>query len=270
MNTECEKVSLRLAGGLLIVLSVCTFGLGIADIVVTWITCDEDGNCKPLTNSLLLAWIGVGVWASIPIFLTGVVTLWVSTHISTDRGWLTLLSFLSFFLFAPGIIVISILEIYYTYPDGLPEAPALDEPRFGIPLALAVGGAIIFLIAFIILVYGFCYVCQRETQEDIVPLERPPTIDTVNTAIHVNHYPQHQQQQPAHSQKMWSAYRWVNDDIVGGQERIARPIKPQAVNYYSAGAPPTRSGNVGAAGLYAGVSSGGEYFQVPRGTQASW
>ena len=67
---SCEKIMLRLIGGLIMIVSPITCGLGIADVILTYNKCRDDDPCHTLTMALVMTWIATGIWASIPVNTT--------------------------------------------------------------------------------------------------------------------------------------------------------------------------------------------------------
>lgn len=228
------------AGFLVCLLSAATLGLGIADVVVNNIQCSQANMCMPLTTGLVLTWVSVGIWASIPIFVTGLSFLHFSKQPADKEaqktGWLSVLAFMSALFFTPAIIAISIVEVYFKFNQtGAPnsQTPAMIQAIFGLPIAIAVHGFILHLITLHVFL-GICCCSkpkkQVETRCPVLPPPKPSCSEDGNADVD--------------RMNIWSAYRWMN--VGPSCDRGCAP-KPAVSTYYSAagGAPPSRCFHVG-------------------------
>ena len=160
----------KIYGAVLAMLAAATLSLGIANVVLTM-----EAYCNPWTTSAPLycsavdepyvwTWVGSGIWGSVPIFFAGLFAMCLSSNPGKwTRVW-ALLIFLSAIVFAPGICVLSSIEVwrgseskwnFYKLSDGLqvgsimPDDPPF-EAKFALPLVTAILAAIMFFMTAIV------------------------------------------------------------------------------------------------------------------------
>lgn len=233
-----RKCSFRCLGFLICLLAASTLGLGIADVVINVTQCQA--NPCEMTNGLILTWVAVGIWASIPVFITGLSLI----HHSRKQpeaplkrnSWLALLLFMSAIFFTAAILGISIAEVILKFPAGAPtmQSPPATQAMFALPIAIAVHGFILHLLTLHLFV-GICC-CKKHTKEATYVQGQGLPANACS----------HQQEGAVDKMNIWSAYRWMNggpqcDRGCGGA--AAKPAA--AASYYSGGAPPTRCFHVG-------------------------
>jgi hypothetical protein len=168
----------RCFGALLALLAATTFALGIADVVLTMQNyCNPTGanGCSTSAEPYIWVWVASGIWASVPIFLAGLFAMCIGRNPVAWTRIFALLCFLSAFVFAPALIVLSAVEAwrgwaapttFYSFSNGglAPGtiAPATNpyQAKFGIPVAIAVLGGIMFLMTgFVTLCLCCCMQC---------------------------------------------------------------------------------------------------------------
>lgn len=271
---------LKILGINMSLVSPLAIGLGIADIVLTYqLLCDNPSmrECPPLDTPQALTWVAVGIWAPIPIFLNGIAAAYYAGKPCRDTGALCVLSFMSAAIFAPALAVISALEVAFKFPDGpeiprpppmmpgmtqppppspemMREAKQVVEALFGIEIALAVIGGVLFLHAVGVFFYTRCcktYLanqCEKtDSTVEIIPPQ--PTVQT-------------QDDGDINRMNMWSNNRINN----GGQQTGGQVLRSSI--YAVGNTPPQRCmiGAYGGGGAYAptGMNPYGNYGQARR------
>jgi len=151
-------------GIILSLLAAASLALGVADVVLTYQTyiadmC-KDGNTisKCDQNNLAWTWVASGIWGSLPVFIFGIMAIRLGKSNQPSRSsWFDLFAFISAFIFAPAMIVLSALEVYdgatiyyWSAFDGMD-----DLAKAIIPIVIAGLGLVEFLMAFI----AFAKVC---------------------------------------------------------------------------------------------------------------
>lgn len=237
------------------IVSPLVFALGIADVTLTnqWF-CTNLQQCTQLTNGIALTWAAVGIWASIPLFLNGLTAFWQANKPpGPHQGWLCLLSFLSTFVFAPAITVISALEASYKFPSmpvsvppgAPPGASTALQAIFGIEVTLTVVGGVLFLHALGVLYLNCC--CGSCIDEACCnPQGQYPD------QYGAHEYQHHQGNNDLNHMNMWSAYRY------GNKTGAAQPQLAFKSHVYSVGAQP------GISGYSPSCSQGAQYQQHNR------
>jgi len=240
--------------------SAVTIGLGIADVTITFFNC----NPCPLSTPIALTWVGVGIWASIPVFINGIGAIWISGHLEAHKGWFCLLSFMSTIMFTTALVVISSFEVAQKFPSGLPSSPpTMNQVQFGIEIAIAVLGFVLHLHALLLFYYVCCCKQGCKKHEPEAATSKPSLPEPVQQQAS-QQVPQQPQQPPNDQQSdidrmnIWSAYRFNN----GPSGPAGPPMPKPAGNYYISGALPART-QMGP-GSYYGVGMGGGNYQMPR------
>lgn len=120
-----------------------------------------------MTNNLVWTWVASGIWGSLPTFIFGILAIRLGKRSSPmGSSWFELFAFLSAFIFAPAMIVLSALEvwkgsgIYYWSYDTSSSLTKDDLAKAIIPIVIAGLGLIEFLMAFIA-IWNLCC-CRRE------------------------------------------------------------------------------------------------------------
>jgi len=140
-------------GVILSLLAAATLSLGIADVVVTYQNYMINKGCNTMStpaycdpNNLVWTWVGVGIWASVPVFIFGIMAIRRGSRPLTKSSWFELLAFLCGFIFTPAMVVLSAIEVYkgsniyyWTYMAPLTSD---DLAKAIIPIVIAVLGFI--------------------------------------------------------------------------------------------------------------------------------
>jgi hypothetical protein len=183
----CGPQSLRLYGAVLATLAVTTLGLGIADVAITkQAYCGAGSACPNTGEPYVWVWVATGIWASVPIVLTGLFAMCVSSNPGKWVRLFGLFSFISTFIFTPALLILSSIEvwrgwssstIFYSFTGGtlspgtLTPSPNPYQAKFAIPVAIAVLGGVMFLLtSFMTLL--LC--CCAYTLGLVVPAEPEP------------------------------------------------------------------------------------------------
>lgn len=147
-------------------LAAASLALGVADVVLTYQTymvdkkCNDNQSAAPCDkNNLVWTWVAVGIWASLPIFIFGILAIRLGKRRNPwGSPWFELLAFLSAFIFAPAMVVLSAMEVskgksiyYWTGWWG-----SDDLAKAIIPIVIAGLGAIECLLALIAIFYLCC------------------------------------------------------------------------------------------------------------------
>lgn len=214
------KITLRLNGLVVCLLSAATTGLGIADVATNWFTkyCQNgQGSCLSMTTDQALTWVAVGIWGPLQVFVTGLDAIYLSSASASDRSRLTAHSWFSAFVFTPAIAVISCVEIGFKFSSGLtPDTLATPSARawFAVPLTIAVLGLLLHLLTLHLFVYTREAKAVEETEAEIAariarqtpaPPPPPPAGPPCNL-------PQCDPGYVADADRLnvWAASRWMN------------------------------------------------------------
>jgi len=165
----------RIYGSILALLAAATLALGIADVVLTSLNyCSPPRTCSSSSEPYIWVWIASGIWGSVPIFLAGLFAMCIGRNPLSWTRIFALLVFLSAFVFAPAIVVLSAIEIwrgwssastFYTLTGSVGPGTIMSsnnsyQAKFGIPLAIAILGGIMFLMtAFVSMCLCCCMNC---------------------------------------------------------------------------------------------------------------
>jgi hypothetical protein len=164
-------------GIILSLLAAASLALGVADVVLTYQTYMVDQKCKDNVsdppcdkNNLVWTWVASGIWASLPVFILGIMAIRLGKRSHPSRSsWFELFAFLSAFVFAPAMIVLSALEVYkgskIYYWSALDNSD--DLAKAIIPIVIAGLGLVEFLMAFIAFAQ-LCWCRQQYATEQIV------------------------------------------------------------------------------------------------------
>jgi len=272
----------RTFGLILCFLSAASLALGVADVVYTYQTYMVSKGCSSNTspnycnpNVLVFTWIASGIWASLPIFIYGLMILQHSgAALSRKSTCFELFSFLCAFIFAPAMLVISAIEVWKGVGVFYWTASQLssdDTVKAALPIAIAVLGFIEFLMCSIALYYGCC--CRPHTMS---PSHEYVTTTTAST--HNMYQPQipnmYRSQVPVHTTYERPSCQPCQQ---GRQPALLPPpqssYQPYSAkqSFYSAGG--MTSGGIGGGGgcsscprpaTYGGFGGGGGCSSCPR------
>jgi len=166
----------KIYGAILAILAAATLSLGIANVVLTketycnpWTT-DSPMWCSTTAEPYIWTWVASGIWASIPIFFAGIFAMCLSSNPGKWTRVFALLIFLSAIVFAPGMCVLSSIEVwrgsesshnFYKLDNGIKEGDIMpdDNPyqaKFALPLVIAILAAIMFIMTAIITLQLCC------------------------------------------------------------------------------------------------------------------
>jgi hypothetical protein len=149
----CMNMNWHSFGVFLSLLAAATLSLGIADVVVTYQNYMINKGCNTMStatycdpNNLVFTWVGVGIWASVPVFIFGIMAIRRGSKPLTKSSWFELFAFLCGFIFTPAMVVISAIEVYrganvyyWTYTSPLTSD---DLVKAIIPIVIAALGFI--------------------------------------------------------------------------------------------------------------------------------
>lgn len=158
----------RILGYLLSILAIMTFVFEIADVIVA--TLSDTGYCNVRSGFLKIpwffAWVVPGIWASIPIFFTGILAIYVTDNYGRVFRALAIVCSVSAFFFAPAIIAVSAAE-EATFNDCFPyvfgnisaKDPMIPDPikaKLVLPIILIILG----ILEMLLLLYLTILLCQ--------------------------------------------------------------------------------------------------------------
>lgn len=163
-NTGCGYTFI---GYLLIILSIASFGVGIGSIYYTVTNCSKSSALP-----YVLTWLGVGIWASIPVFITGILAARLRKTNYTHIRMFALFSFLSTFVFTPAMMGINVAEVIMFSTDlgNINPAPSCSYTfnsgtgtfsqsiKFYLPTVDAVLGSLEFYLLLVTSFYLCCCV----------------------------------------------------------------------------------------------------------------
>lgn len=217
----------KIYGAVLALMAATTLSLGIANVVLT-----KESYCNPWTTAApmycstvdepyIWTWVASGIWGSVPIFFAGIFAMCLSSNPGRwTRVW-ALLIFLSAIVFAPGMCVLSSIEVwrgseskwnFYTLSDGLKEGSIKSdsgsfEAKFALPLVIAIMAAIMFIMTAIVTLVLCC--CMQS-----IGIYMPQEVDAFTASTQVV-------QQPVA----------VPQPVIQSRE-VYYPTRPQVKNYY--------------------------------------
>lgn len=156
----CPRCPHRLFGIVVCLLATACFALGIADVVYTYsVYCyAQTSGCSGLRFNL--TWVGVGIWASVPVFLAGLSAVWLKHTDSKNKRIYLILCSVSALLFTPALVIISTVEVwqgrdwFYGFPPSAMSGS--DVTKLSVPLTIIVLGAVLFLLISAALVWECC------------------------------------------------------------------------------------------------------------------
>ena len=186
--TVFNASAFKLYGAILALMAAATLSLGIANVVLT-----KESYCNPWTDSAPLycssseepyiwTWVASGIWASIPIFFAGLFAMCLSSNPGKWTRVFALLIFLSAIVFAPGMAVLSSIEVwrgseskwnFYKLDNGLKAGNIMpdDNPyqaKFALPLVIAIIALIMFIMTGIV---TLCLCCCMHSLGIYLPQE---------------------------------------------------------------------------------------------------
>lgn len=172
----CKPRMFKTYGAILSLLAAATLAISISNIVLTnqaycnpW-TDAEPTYCSNTNEPYVWTWVASGVWASAPIFLTGLFAMCLSKDPSRRTRLFSLLIFLSAIVFAPAMIILSSIEVwrghaskwnFYKLGNALTEGNLMveDSPfraKFALPLVVSILGGIMFVMTGVITLVQCC------------------------------------------------------------------------------------------------------------------
>lgn len=228
----------KIYGALLALMAAATLSLGIANVVLTKEAyCNPWNTMSPLWCSTaeepyIWTWVAPGIWASIPIFFAGMFSMCISSNPGRCTRVFALLIFLSALVFAPGMCVLSSIEVwrgseasyhFYKLTDGLMPGNIKpdDNPyqaKFAIPLVIAIIAAIMFLMTSVVTLFLCC--CMQS-----LGIYQPQEIDALSGAQTTQVY---QQAAPAPAPQQVIQNYFPSR----GSQEVYYPSRPQVRNYY--------------------------------------
>jgi len=146
---------------------MASLALGVTDVILTYKNYMEDKKCKDsstpdycMPGNLVFTWIAVGIWASIPVFLFGLLCIYRKNATYQQCDWFQLLAYTSALLFTPAMTVISAIEVYKGRNIYYWTATNLDQDDLAkaiIPIVIAVLGFIEHVISLTTLLCLCCF-----------------------------------------------------------------------------------------------------------------
>lgn len=182
-------------GIILSLLSAASLALGVADVVLTYQNYMVDKKCKDdqskdicMTDNLVWSWVAVGIWASIPIFIFGILSIRLGKSRHPVRSaWFEFFAFVSAFIFAPAMIALSVVQvvkghnIYYWKASS--ELNGDDDlAKAIIPIVIAGLGAVELLMSFIAITYLCCCGANYVAREVVTYPQPVPQTTFVQTS----------------------------------------------------------------------------------------
>lgn len=172
-------------GIILSLLAAASLALGVADVVLTHQTYMVDRKCADNQNqpecdknNLVWTWVAVGIWASLPIFIFVILAIRLGkSHNPVRSSWFEMFAFISAFIFAPAMIVLSAIQVYKGHDIYYWNAVDGDDDlaKAIIPIVIAGLGLVEFLMCFIAIIYVCC--CRNNYSSTEVVTYRQPAID---------------------------------------------------------------------------------------------
>jgi len=149
----CACMNWHSFGILLSLIAAASLALGVADIVVTYQNYMVGWSCSTMTsqaicdpNNLVWTWVGVGIWASIPVFIFGILAIRRGSNPSTQNNWFEFVAFICGFIFTSAMVIISAIEVYkgagIYYWMYMSPLMADDVAKASIPIVIACLGFI--------------------------------------------------------------------------------------------------------------------------------
>lgn len=190
----------RFLGYTIIILALLTFAFELADVIVAANYMLKPCNSQTVTNSFTIpwffSWVVPGIWGSIPIFISGILSMYVKTNFGKVFQALAILAALSALFFAPAIIAINAAEIatflqYCNYTSVANAGSVADEgAKFALPIILLILGGILFLLLLYLtyllcISYDECYASETV----VIKGQQPTTSVTTTTAAVVPFQP---------------------------------------------------------------------------------
>lgn len=171
----------RCLGYIIITLAVMALAFEVADVIIAAVYKTSGWPCRGQTvvNSFAIpwffSWVVPGIWASIPIFASGILAIKVKDNYGKTFRALAVLSTVSALFFAPSIIAINAAELgtFFTYCNYTSIADvgsatpyySTEKAKFALPIVLIVLGILLFLL----LLYLTYLLCR--SYDDCVPSE---------------------------------------------------------------------------------------------------
>lgn len=191
---RCGLITLQAIGSFLIVLSAAAIGLAIADIVISYSTYVQSGKQSSTITALALVWVAVGIWASIPVFILGALTLWITKHKMRSRGTFILMVFLSFLIFTPAKLIISIIEAWQGSGPlySVPPQGGAQQAKFAIPVTIAAIAFVSWLLEMLLAFYVCCcpdFQMRKKVGNVVIQQKVPTTIVSGiggKSAVHID------------------------------------------------------------------------------------
>lgn len=174
----------RCLGYLISILAILTFSFEIADVIVAAMS--DVRYCRISSGFLKIpwffAWVVPGIWASIPIFVTGILAIYVMDNYGRVFRALAIISSVSAFFFAPAILAVSAAE-EATFIDNCPNAignfsnpsiPDVIKAKLVLPIILIIL-AILEMLLLLYLTIVLCQAYEGLTSEVILTEIKDPT-----------------------------------------------------------------------------------------------
>lgn len=173
MASGSPSYPLTLFAVLVCIMSAAALGLGVADVIIGYFGYYKPKNCPGSNDAICnnvamtLTWVAVGIWSSIPLFITGIVAVCVPNNQKSRVPYFAFLAFLSAFIFGPAMTIISDIEIwksigvFYNLPLSSTKTlvsghPTSDAAKFVIPLVIAIIGFLLTLVSFTAMIWSCC------------------------------------------------------------------------------------------------------------------
>lgn len=158
--------SFKTYGAILAIFAAAALSISVANVALTsQAYCDPWTDASPVycsnTNEpYVWTWVASGIWASLPIFLSGLFAMALGKNPQAWTRWFTLLTVLSTIVFAPAMLILSAVEVwrgsasrwnFYKMDSSLAEGNILieDSPyqaKFALPLVIAILAGIMFVM----------------------------------------------------------------------------------------------------------------------------
>lgn len=152
---------LQFVAWLISLIAVLSFGIAIADIILTsarlcgnGVSCPDFNTEKYRYLAMIFSWIASGVWASIAAFTVGVLAMQFPKDQTKKFALLATVAFLTAVVILPAMIVLNVLEAYWVAVSNVYNlyTQTGDVAKFILPLIIAILGLVeFFMVAGVLL-----------------------------------------------------------------------------------------------------------------------
>ncbi|ESN96437.1 hypothetical protein HELRODRAFT_189238 [Helobdella robusta] len=186
----CGHRLLKCLAYLLIVVSITSIILDIVDVALTYKICPPSGilrnfYCLASPSDDVWTWVASGIWASVPLTIAGIWTLYMLDRLETNPFWYVLFLFVCTFFFTPAKIILNSIEASkYGGVNSYWEGSSYAYSKLVIPIFLAVFAFLEHIHCLIFFINFLCCWWTNEHEERDVEKVRNPSPFMVETSHH--------------------------------------------------------------------------------------